>query len=310
LTKNESFKEYEINYTMDSVVNEIFRNTFDITWHQKYKNEGSAQKTWGLIEGENSKDDGTVVYQYNSEYFRSDEFTSEHTGKHVVFAGCSETEGEGGNIEDSWGKIAFNKINSSIALGKFYNLGKAGYGWQKIISQIRIYIKQYGKPDALFVLLPNVGRSIEWSELQNTWYAKQSYPNFNKNKPLVNKKNYSKKTNLYFPHQTPEEYKKAFMDFVISWRLFEDFCLAANIKLIWGTWEYLDNHNFSKLDLFNNFVPLPREKIMENIDLYRKNANLDQFDLQKRDGHSGRLFHEYWANEMVAEANKRGFFND
>jgi hypothetical protein len=80
--------------------------------------------------------------------------------------------------------------------------------------------------------------------------------------------------------------------------------------LVWGTWEPIDNYNFSRLNLFNNFVPLPKENIVPIIEKYRKNGKLAQFDLDKRDGHHGRLFHEYWADKMLEEAKRKGFIND
>jgi hypothetical protein len=72
----------------------------------------------------------------------------------------------------------------------------------------------------------------------------------------------------------------------------------------------MDNYNFSKLNLFNNFIPLPKQDLPNIIDQYRKNAKLEKFDLDKRDGHHGRLFHEYWADKMLEEAKRKGFIND
>lgn len=295
--------KYEIFPTFDPSVSEIFQNKFDITWHEEFKIKNSSQRIWTTIKGEHSEDDGTVSYKYNSEYFISDEFTNTHNRLHVLFAGCSETEGQGGNIEDSWGNILFNTIKDYTDAEGFYNLGKAGYGWQKIINQVRIYINRYGKPDNLFILLPNIGRSIEWSDEYNSWYVKQAYPRFESNKILNSKKN-------LLAEMSEQEYKKVFIDFVISWRLFEDFCNAANIKLIWGTWEPVDDYNFTKLNLFNNFVPLPKSDLAMIIEKYRKDAKTSPGDLEKRDGHHGRLFHEYWADTMLEESKRRNFIND
>lgn len=151
---------YEISKSYSNAVSEIFQDKFDVAWLQKYRDSGSTQREWGLIEGEHAEDDGTVVYRYNNEFFRSDDFSTVHDGKHVLFAGCSETEGQGGNMEDSWGHMVFEKIKDSNNVNSFYNLGRAGFGWQKIISQTQLYIKKYGKPDLMFVLLPNVGRFV------------------------------------------------------------------------------------------------------------------------------------------------------
>lgn len=296
--------DFEIVPGRSNAVSEIFYNDFDITWHQQHKANGSTQRVWGLIRGESAEDDGTVSYEYNSEYFRCDEFTNNHSGLHILFAGCSETEGQGGQIDDSWGKILFDSIKQSRKVSGFYNLGKSGYGWQKVISQVRIYIKRYGKPDNLFVLLPNIGRSIEWSEENRDWYAKQAYPRFESRNNLDDPKN------IYVTEQSPGEYKKNFIDFVTTWRLFEDFCETADIKLVWGTWEPIDNYNLTALNLFNNFIPLQKNDLSLIIEQYRKDGKVTERDLDKRDGHHGRLFHEYWADKMLEEAKRKGFIND
>lgn len=296
--------KYEVPVGKSNAVSEIFDNNFDITWHRGHKFYNPTQREWAVIPGENSDDDGTVLYKYNNEYFRSDEFTDKHDGLHVLFAGCSETEGQGGNIDDSWGKILFDEVSKNNKASGFFNLGKAGYGWQKVISQTRIYIDRYGKPDNMFILLPNIGRSIEWSDDQNDWYVKQSYPKFGENKIL------DSDNNPLISEQTPQEYKKLFIDFVTSWRLFEDFCEASNIKLVWASWEPIDDYNFSKLNLFKNFISIPKDNLVAIIEQYRKDAKLGERDIDKRDGHHGRLFHEYWADKMLKEAKRKGFLND
>jgi hypothetical protein len=297
---------FEIFSSNSPIVSEVFSDTFDITWLYEHKVSGSDQKIWSIMPGEQCDDDGTVSYKYNNEYFRSDDFTSVHSGAHVLFAGCSETEGQGGQIEESWGNILFEKLKQSQDVSGFYNLGRAGYGWQKVISQVRVYISKYGKPDNLFVLLPNLGRSIEWSTKMDDWYPKQAYPRFDETNIEV----WDSFGNMKISKQSTEEYRKMFIDFVISWKLFEEFCKEANIKLVWGTWEPIDDYNFNKLNIFKNFVSLPSYHITINISDYRENAKTTKKDFSKRDGHHGILFHEYWANTMLKEAKRKGFVND
>ena len=296
--------EYEIIPNESSIVGDIFLNRFDTTWHHRRKRDNPEQRVWSLIEGEQAEDDGLVSYVYNDEYFRSDNFTNVHNSRHILFAGCSETEGQGGNLGDAWGKILLDKINQSQKTSGYYSIAKAGYGWQKVIAQLRVYIDRYGKPDNLFIILPNMGRSIEWSKEQSNWYARQEHPNFYSD----NKMEFEE--NIYAGKLSPEKYKKIFLDFVISWRLFEDFCNASGIKLLWGTWSEIDNYNVGKLRLFKNFVSLNQEDLLQNIDRYRKDAKLIDGDIKKRDGHHGRLFHEYWADLILQEATDRGFLND
>lgn len=292
--------DYEIVPNDNGIVEDIFSNGFDITWHHGHRRDNPTQRVWSHIEYEQGPDDGTVSYVFNNEYFRCDEFTNIHNGRHILFAGCSETEGQGGNLEDAWGNILLEEVKKTQNVSGYYNIGKSGYGWQKVITQLRVYIAKYGKPDNLFVLLPNMGRSIEWSIGGNMWHARQEHPILHENEK-------SFEENMYMGIQTPEKYKKTFIDFVISWRLFEDFCAASGINLLWGTWKDVDNYNIDKLNLFNNFVPLYDDDLFRNIERYRKDALLGDKDINKRDGHHGRLFHEFWADRMLQEATKRGF---
>ena len=66
-------------------------------------------------------DDGSVNYYYNTESFRCDEFKKDHDGLHILFAGCSETEGIGGNVEDAWPTMLLNKMKSKNS--GFFNIG-------------------------------------------------------------------------------------------------------------------------------------------------------------------------------------------
>lgn len=295
---------YEIFDKTSNVVEEIFNNNFDRTWQQGLYDSKDSQRVWSLIPHEGQVDDGRVSYRYNDEYFRCDEFTNSHNGKHVLFAGCSETEGQGSNLENVWSYKVFNRIKDSIPVSGYFSLARGGYGWQKIITSLKIYISKYGKPDAMFVLLPNMGRYIDWSDDLDTWFAKQEYPLFKNNRSM------DIENNPALSDQTPQGYKKAFIDFIISWRLFEDFCTASGIKLLWGTWQAIDNYNFSKFDIFSSFVSLPESEMFNSIVKYRKDGKLEEYDLKKRDGHHGNLYHDYWADAILEEAYKRGILDD
>jgi hypothetical protein len=301
------------NRNYSSTVNEIFFNDFDYTWHMQYKLSNSDIREWTIMPNESAADDGSVVYKYNNDFFRCDDFTSSHDGKHILFAGCSETEGMGGNVEDVWGHILHEKIARITNVDGYYSIGKAGYGWQKIILSIQVYIKKYGKPDMIFALLPNIGRLFAWSENINDWHYQQKYPGLKGNEEFVKNK---KKSSLddregsdeFAPQaMLPNEYRKVFIDFAAGWKLFEDYCKQTDIKLLWGTWEDVDDFNFTNTNIFSNFVPLSKKEFLDNADLSEK---YNQGSYRKRDGHHGRLFHEFWANKFLETANEKGFFND
>ena len=200
-----------------SLLNSLFRNEFDQTWslNDPYKsmNVGNREFTVAPTEAllpDNFKDDGSVIYKYNSDWYRSDDFNKNKTSKfHILFNGCSETEGIGGNIEDSWGKILHTKFSKKYDVGNFYNLGRAGSGWHQCILDFFVYEEKYGTPTHYFVLLPNIGRNFLWSENNlGGWDYYQKYVDREKISVFFNKKSLI----------SIEDQKNDLMDFMISWK--------------------------------------------------------------------------------------------
>ncbi len=275
---------------------------FEYTWHNADYKNNETKREWTIIPGENCEDDGSVIYKYNKDYFRSDEFKRDHSGTHVLFAGDSECEGQGGSMEDAWSYMVYDRLGRFMDIDGFYNLGKASLGWQKVVQNVRTYIRKYGAPDILYILLPNIGRMFHVFDINNPWDYIQKYPKIKSTK-------FS--SNIYQPVGiSPEEYKKIFMDFVVSWRLFEDFCESLGIKLIWSTWQDIDNDNFSRLDVFKNFVSIDGEAILKKILSDNPNGKIVTALLSKRDGHHGKIVHEYWAKSFIDESVARGYIND
>lgn len=95
------------------------------------------------------------LYSLNSFGFRSDEFSSEHAGKHILFAGCSTTFGDSMYLDKTWAHKVYSKIAESSRVSGYYNVGLPGASIVDITDMIREYISRYGEPDHLFVLLPD-----------------------------------------------------------------------------------------------------------------------------------------------------------
>ena len=52
-----------------------------------------------------------IAYNLNSDNFRSDEFIKKHKNKHILFAGCSNTFGEGVEYEKTWAYRLYKEIS-------------------------------------------------------------------------------------------------------------------------------------------------------------------------------------------------------
>jgi hypothetical protein len=99
-------------------------------------------------------------YKINSYGFRSDEFTTKHEEKHIVFSGCSYTYGDSVFLKDSWTYKLYSEIAKKEKLSGYFNLGSPGASTKQAIDQIFYYIELFGNPNVIFLLMPNPERDF------------------------------------------------------------------------------------------------------------------------------------------------------
>jgi hypothetical protein len=294
--------------SLDGGIDDVFYNKFDVTWG-KMNGILTTQRHWTRIPIEIADDDGTVDYNYNDDFFRCDNFTADHSNeKHILFAGCSQTEGVGAPQETVWTKILLNNLNKKNNTNNgFYSIGKSGYGWQKVITTYMIYIEKYGAPEYMFVLLPNLGRFYDWDQENEKYVYVQRYPNGGG--VSTDQLDESKVPDFLLIEKpfTLLEHRKCFIDFAISWKLFEKFCESMGTKLLWGSWDYQENVNYKFADLSSNYIDISDEELLDFIREKRPDGKIEKFDLNRRDGHAGTLVNEYWAAKFQKEIEKRGW---
>lgn len=272
-------------------------NKFFTTWHEdlKYKTfDGRVDDyLWTTIPPEYLKeknviDDKSIKYLYNLDFFRSDNFKKDHDKKHILFSGCSETEGVGGNLEDAWSYMLYNKIKEDEKLSGFFNLGKSGFGYQRIISTLLIYFEKYGTPEYLFILLPNCQRYTKFINDRFTYV--QQYPDYYLSS--------HKDDQIEFTSR--ETYLTNFIDFIYHWTLFNEFCKLKNIKMFFSCWDYLDSININNSKKFDNFLYYNQKDVDSFIYNYMIKLNNSEINItnlhSKRDGHRGVLMHEFWSD--------------
>lgn len=234
----------------------------------------------------------------NTYGYRSDEFTARHTGKHILFAGCSETFGQGGELEDLWAHRVYSAIAKEEEVSGFYNLGKCGAGFQDIIYFVTDYIEKFAKPDVLFIMFPNVNRFV-------------SYLNFDKQ---------NKSASGYYPVANMAEHltiagsgigmgrdedgrysTEAFFDlyahFVLNIKMLDTFCKTSGINFMWSTWDSngLTGSRYQRKD------SLSRNYVMAEDDekrLYEEIEKDNSLTLIKKDMHKGTAYHKIWADSF------------
>lgn len=280
---------------------DVFKGSFDTTWLDMNQYPSGSIKKFSKLPIENAEDDGLVEYIYNNDGFRCDDFASQHDGKrHVLFAGCSQTEGVGGQLETTWSWL----LSKLIKADGFYSLARAGYGWQKIISSFMIYTSKYGFPEYLFVLLPNINRKYAWDTANDSWKYIQKHP--------YSQELYSGKYRNDRPEglATEEEHRVSLVDFSVSWSLFLEYCKVNGVKVVWSTWDYLENENIIRSGVTDGFFPMSDTELFKYIQGASQDGKISPFDLKRRDGHDGALIHKYWYNGFRNKIESLGWFND
>jgi hypothetical protein len=271
---------------------DLLNNKFDLAWLTN-----ATKKIYSKMISEECEDDGSVKYIYNSDFFRCDDFINNHKGMHILFSGCSETEGVGGNIEDAWSKILYEKINKEIKCSGFFNLSRAGWGWNRIVLNCLIYFEKYGYPEFLFILLPNSQRKFDYSMNGHVgdngnpigkWKYLQKYPKY-----------YWENSNITdILRSEPKEYNEDFLNFLMLWKLFNKICDQNSVKLIFSTWDGLEDENIRQSRLFNNFITVVNSDETEYIKQFYEKNKKQKTDITKRDGHKGRITHFIWSEKF------------
>jgi hypothetical protein len=220
----------------------------------------------------------------NSLGFRSDEFKNNHDGLHVIFNGCSVTEGDGLNLEEMWSKKLYNKISNINKVSGYYNIASSG---TSIVNQIIMffkYFKQYGNPDIIFF---NMTENFRFYVYENNTYKSAFYSK--ESLPLLNLICYQ----YYF--------------------MLDHYCKTNNIKLFTFTWAG-EAEGYSKKESkeydnafksFDSFYPIDPKDLIIFINKYKKeneNKLFYNYIERARDGdHPGVGHQEYWANFMYSK---------
>jgi len=304
------------NILNSSGVIDVFSNRFDITFFNEFPPGAERPRKFTQLpfNTESGEDDGLVSYEYNSDFFRCDDFTTVHEEKyHVVFGGCSETEGVGGNLNELWAYKLYSELKEKYDIGGYYSLARSGNGWHKVALSLMTYVEKYGKPTHFFVMLPNIGRNFYWDKKNQRWkytqkYVQRGYPRLfmqdadptKLHQPLPDE-------NLF----DLDEHKRQYIEFAVGWKMLTAYCKSNNIKFLYSTWWYDENNNLSRLDDQSNvFIPLSKKDAFEFIYSAYPGMNVSKKMLTKRDGHSGSIIHEYWKSAFMKEIELRGLFND
>jgi len=215
-------------------------------------------------------------YRLNSDGLRCDEFKDDHDGLHILFAGCSNTFGDGTPLELLWSYKLYRAISEEYKTSGYYNIAVSGLDSLNILVQIRKYLDLYGNPDIIFINIPDRPRDPVF---------KQTYidPDGSKN---------------YFEYPIN--------NFVINfYELLSFYCETNNIELYSFSYDPLANFDLSLDDYrqkFSNYYRYSVEDMSKHILKFEsENLNTEYGDFITTaldDDHPGSAYQDFYYSFM------------
>lgn len=215
----------------------------------------------------------TPDLKLNKNNFRCEDFKKNHEGKHILFSGCSVTYGQGLLENEVWAKKLYDRIKENTEVSGFFNLAIPGTGVCEIVANIFKYIHNIGKPDLIFVCMPNLQRR---------------YISTNKEQ-----RNFLDIHHAVYKDGKSDEYYDIIQIHSFHYLMFlEMFCKSENIKLY-----YFSYNNKYPLMALNRLFKTNDKHLAQFVGEYSiKNIENKYTLLARDDVHFGEAYHEYWAN--------------
>ena len=248
----------------------------------------------GLAEDHVRKfEDHTPDIRLNSNGYRSDEFTTHHEGRHILFSGCSNTFGLGLKQEEMWSTKLLSKISSTgQKISGNFNISYPGSGVFEIVSNTIRYCNRYGAPDFIFIQILDAARFYDIDDRD---------------------RDQVKNTILRLPNTPPDFTEKLLKQLRLHnyqyLMMLEAFCKAKEIDLFILSWK---NKKYFEEDVdLENLYDSDPEKIAKSVSSYIEKSPKEPFAIRARDQkHPGIAIQEYWAefafnlyNKSVKEKN-------
>ena len=260
---------------------------YESTYNQTYYFAGNEDSVW--------EKDENITYVMNNYGHRSDDFTDKHDGLHVLFAGCSETFGFGANIEDNWSKIAYNELCKTEKLSGFYRLAISGASWHVIVNNISGYIEKFGKPDRIYINMPNIERMVEYDFRANSYWD-NCYPDtmMYLSQKEMQDRDWSGFVNG--PLLTEQQFLNNLANFAIFMRMFETMCDQLGIDLTWTCWSHYSD------EFIKNIPHIKHYQSMFNLDAleYTKSQFYSRQE-NNRSQHVNLHVQQHWANTVLGK---------
>lgn len=240
------------------------------------------------------------TFKINKDLYRSDDFSTQHEGKHILFSGCSVTYGVGLYTVETWSYKLYKMIQGKEKVSGYFNLGKPGTSIMDIVSNVFKYIGLYGKPDVIFLDLPDLNRHYSIRD----------------DRKIISRGTIDEIEDETFngffhgmyrgkPHIRNQEMRIYIYQYLA---MLEQYCKDTNTELymfsyVDGTNMFLQRTELDCMKYINN------QQIVKEIYEYaeQNKDSIDEYFLTARDDqHHGWGYHDIWANIMFDEYSKGG----
>jgi hypothetical protein len=186
------------------------------------------------------------IYTVNSNNFRNEHFSKlSNKNYNVIALGCSYAFGSGLPEQFSWPRILESYIKNKKNNVKVVNLGSPGLGVDSLINNLVSFISEYGVPDAIFALLPDMNRHVIFHPIGN---------NFIQYAPTTKNIEDRKSDPYIFSKVRSYAFEERIYSSVNQIRMLEELCKAYGIKLFWNSWSDVDSKIYAQLK-FKNLCP-------------------------------------------------------
>lgn len=278
-------KKYFFNIIEEVECPPEYKNNDGYTYY-KYLNDADQ-------EGYEKKQD--FDYRLNSDEFRSSNFSKLSLDNFDILAlGCSYTFGYGLPEEFTWASLLKDKIGLKEKNTNLINLGSPGLGIDSIINNAISYIKQYGIPNAIVALFPDINRHMVYdseSKRYNTFTPGTLYLEHKKLMPTR-----TQRTIRYVPEDI-------IYSVVNQIRMFEELCKGYGIRLLWTSWyggnekKIYDGLDFENYFCYQPFNATPINALKNNIP--KKYEHLSE--MARDNNHPGIAYNIHMAREFLKE---------
>jgi hypothetical protein len=184
-------------------------------------------------------------YKINSNGYRSKEFSKDDK---IVAAGCSFTFGSGVPESAVWPNFLGEKLNTAIPI-----VASPGASVSFVVEELFSYFNTYGTPETVLCLFPNPERFDVPCDNKLVTGLEVSQPKVlvvNASNSTVLASKYLKRP--YNAENITTEDMGIYRS-IKSIRALEQYCSAANVNLIWGTWNEKFNKLLLELNAINDF---------------------------------------------------------